>query len=148
MPPFRCLVLPAVIYEEVIGHAQREWPRECCGVLAGQIAEGVAQVTARYAITNDAAEVDEFATNPRDLLNAFRAMRTMGSELVAIYHSHPNSEPVPSRRDLERNTYGESVVHLIVGLVNSGPQVRAWWLGPTCFREASCAVIGPTHNSG
>ena len=47
-------------------------------------------------------------------------MRTNGTELLAIYHSHPTSEPVPSRRDVEENTYGESVVHLIVGHLEAG----------------------------
>ena len=29
-------------------------------------------------------------------------------DLLAVYHSHPTSEPVPSRRDVDENTYGES----------------------------------------
>ncbi len=89
----------------------------------------------RFAIGNDAASPTEYATNPRDLLAAFRAMRSDGVELLAIYHSHPTSQPVPSRRDIERNTYGESVVHLIVGLAGAKADVRGWWLAETGYRE-------------
>jgi proteasome lid subunit RPN8/RPN11 len=97
-------------------------------------------VTARYPITNTARSATEYATDARDMLRAFRDMREAGTELLAIYHSHPESEPVPSRRDIDRNTYGDSVVHLIVSLAGPEPEVRAWWLTEDGFREASLVV--------
>ncbi len=69
------------------------------------------------------------------MLDAFRAMRERELELLAIYHSHPTSSPVPSQRDLEQNTYGESVVHVIVSLANPQPELRAWSLSETGYRE-------------
>lgn len=122
------LTIPDALLEEVVAHARRELPNECCGLLAGRT-DGV--VTTRFTIGNDAASPTAYATNARDLLAAFRAMRSDGVELLAIYHSHPTSEPVPSRRDIEQNTYGESVVHLIVGLTGANADVRAWLLTET-----------------
>jgi [CysO sulfur-carrier protein]-S-L-cysteine hydrolase len=60
---------------------------------------------------------------------------------VAVYHSHPAAEPVPSKRDLERNTYGETVVHLIVGLGRGEPAVKAWWLAEDGYRAAEWAAV-------
>ena len=136
MPPFTRLTIPDLLLAEVIEHARRALPLECCGLLAGRIADGVGIVSARFSITNDAASASEYETNPRDLFDAFRAMRKDSIELLAIYHSHPTSDPVPSRRDIERNTYGESVAHLIVGRANAEPEVRAWWLTEQGYREA------------
>ena len=136
MPPFARLAIPPSILDEAIVHACAELPNECCGLLAGTITDGIGTVTARYAVGNDVASPREFATNPRDLLTSFRLMRDCGFELLAIYHSHPASAPVPSRRDLERNTYGDSVVHVIVSLAGSSPEVRGWWLGNGEFEEA------------
>ena len=140
MPPFTRLTISDLLLEEVIAHARRDLPNECCGLLAGHISEGVGVVTTRFTIGNDAASPTGYETNARDLLAAFWAMRERGLELLAIYHSHPTSEPVPSRRDLERNTYGESVVHLIVGLAESEPAVRVWWLAENGSREADFTV--------
>lgn len=137
---FARLVVPDLVLEELIGHARDRTPFECCGLLAGHITHEVATVSARYAISNDAASATRYATNPRDMLAAFHAIRANGTELLAIYHSHPTSAPVPSARDLEDNTYGESVVHVIVGLAGAEPDVRAWWLGATGFREAALEV--------
>ena len=140
MPPFTRLAVPASLLEDAIAHARRESPLECCGLLAGRVSEGAGVVTTRFAIGNDAASPTEYATNARDLLHAFRAMRAAGEELLAIYHSHPTSNPVPSRRDIEQNTYGECVAHLIVGLAGASAEARAWLLTETGSREVPLSV--------
>jgi proteasome lid subunit RPN8/RPN11 len=136
MPPFRRLDIPDLLFEETIEHARSELPNECCGLLAGRIADGIGVATTRFSITNDEASHREYLSNPRDMLGAFRKMRELGLELLAIYHSHPTSAPVPSQRDIAQNTYGESVIHLIVSLTGPQPEVRAWWLTETGYREA------------
>lgn len=133
---FARLVVPDLLLEELFSHARAEAPLECCGLLAGHIRDGVGIATIPYAITNAARSATEYETDARDMLSAFRAMRESGIELLAIYHSHPASEPVPSCRDIDRNTYGESVIHLIVSLAGAEPEARAWWLSETSFREA------------
>ncbi len=137
---FTRLDIPDLLLAEVIAHAREESPLECCGLLAGRIAGDVGVVTARYPIENTARSLTEYETEARGMFAAFRDMRERELELLAIYHSHPASEPVPSRRDIDRNTYGESVVHLIVSLAGTEPDVRAWWLGETGFRPAELLV--------
>jgi proteasome lid subunit RPN8/RPN11 len=140
MPPFTRLAISASLLADVIAHARRELPNECCGLLAGRIADGVGLVSAQFEIRNDAASTSEYETNARDMFAAFRAMRERGFELLAIYHSHPGSAPVPSRRDIERNTYGESVVHVIAGFANAEPEVRAWWVTEASYCEAALEI--------
>jgi len=69
------------------------------------------------------------------MFEAVRDMRGLGLEIVAIYHSHPTSAPVPSRTDLERN-YSPHVMNFIISLQDGNPQVRGWWLSDKDFREA------------
>jgi proteasome lid subunit RPN8/RPN11 len=143
MPHFHKLEIANSLLQAMIEHARDESPFECCGLLAGHITEGVGVVSARYAVQNDAASPKKYLSNPRDMLNAFRDMRERGLELLAIYHSHPTSAPVPSSHDIEqnKNTYGESAVHVIVSLAGPQPEVRAWWLGETEYREAEWCVL-------
>src|SRR4051812_29697627 len=105
MPPFTALEIPDLLCEEVIEHARAEAPLECCGLLAGVITDGVGTVTTRFTIRNELQSPTDYLTEARGMFEASRAMRTGGLELLAIYHSHPTSAPVPSTRDLERNTY-------------------------------------------
>jgi [CysO sulfur-carrier protein]-S-L-cysteine hydrolase len=134
--PFTRLAIPATVLDEVVAHARETLPNECCGLLAGRVEGCVGVVTARFSIGNDLASPTAYHTNARDLLAAFRAMRDGKLELLAVYHSHPTSEAVPSRRDVAENTYGDTVVHLIVGLAHAAPEVRAWWITEEGYRQA------------
>jgi [CysO sulfur-carrier protein]-S-L-cysteine hydrolase len=135
--PFH-LQIPRRLYEEMVSQAIAELPNECCGVFTGYLVEEgsvrlVGRVMRRYPLTNEAASPREYRAAP---FAPFRDNRTNGMELLAIYHSHPTSEPVPSRTDLERNDYGPEVVNFIVSLKDGEPRVRGWWLEGNGYREA------------
>jgi len=142
MPPFTRLLIPRPLLDAVIAHARTELPNECCGLLAGVIEDGVGRVTQHFPVGNDLASPTEYATNARDMLAAMKAMRAAGTVELAIYHSHPTSAPVPSRKDLARNFWGETAVHVIVSLAGAEADVRAWWLTETDYRPAEWGVEG------
>ncbi len=68
-------------------------------------------------------------------------MRRLGIELLAIYHSHPTSAPVPSKTDLAR-AFWPDAVYLIVSLAAEEPVVRGWWLTETDYRAAEWEIAG------
>lgn len=135
MDPFR-LVVPPPLLDAMVAYARAVLPNECVGFLAGTIADGVAVVAQCLPLVNELPSPTEFYTEPRSVFAAFRAMRAAGTDLLAVYHSHPTSPPVPSRKDVERNTYGPGYPWVIVGLAGAEPEVRAWWLSETDFRPA------------
>jgi [CysO sulfur-carrier protein]-S-L-cysteine hydrolase len=107
--------------------AQAEAPNECCGLLAGQ---GTI-VSHVYPIPNELASPTRFRTTPKMMFQAQRQMREDGVELLAVYHSHPTSEPIPSTTDRAENPYGEAVLCVIIGQGH----VRVWRLGTTDYQE-------------
>ena len=133
------LLLPAQLLAEMVAQARAELPNECCGLLAGRMEGEVGRVEARYALVNAAASPVEYLSEPRSMFDAVRAMRKRDIDILAVYHSHPTSEPIPSRKDRERN-FSEEVMNLIVSLKGE-PAVRAWWLTAEGFREADWEVI-------
>jgi proteasome lid subunit RPN8/RPN11 len=142
--PF-ALQIPRPIYEEMVAQARVERPNECCGFLAGRIVEEdgrrLGRVERRYPLKNTAEEpTRRYYCNDRSQFDAHRDMRERGLEVLAIYHSHPISDPVPSRTDLEWN-YWPGVVCLIVSLKPCAPLVRAWWLGEKDCTEAEWEVV-------
>jgi proteasome lid subunit RPN8/RPN11 len=136
--PYR-LSIPRAIFDAVLAHAKAELPAECCGLLAGTIVEGVGQVTQHLPLVNALASPTEYESDARSMLAAHKAMRASGTEVLAVYHSHPTSDPVPSRRDRERN-YSERVVNLIIGLRRAEPEICGWWLTAEDAHEASWDV--------
>ena len=141
--PFRVL-LPRILLEEMVCHACADCPVECCGLLAGIVEDGeggkIGRAMARYPLVNAAASPIEFESEPRSMFAAVRDLTRRGLDILAVYHSHPTSEPVPSKTDLARN-YSPDVVNFIVSLTTTPPTVRGWWLTAVDYREAEWEVV-------
>jgi proteasome lid subunit RPN8/RPN11 len=136
------LALSAQFVTEMFAQAQAELPNECCGILAGRIeAGGIGRVVQRYPLKNAAASPVEYLSDPPDMFVAVRDMRQRGIDILAVYHSHPTSAPLPSRIDRERN-YSPEIVNLIISLQGGTPIMRGWWLTADSATEAEWEVAG------
>jgi proteasome lid subunit RPN8/RPN11 len=124
----------------MLEHAQAELPNECCGVLTGVRAGDELIVHDCHPLKNEAASPTEYLAG-ESLFAVHKTMRERGHEIVAIYHSHPTSAAIPSKKDLERNYYGDVVVHFIIGLNDATPDVRGWWLGEQSYDSADWKIL-------
>lgn len=148
--PFR-LQLPRWMFEGMLAQARAELPNECCGFLAGRVtAEGgrlIGRVLRRYPLVNKADEpTRRYEADAKGLGAAARDMRVRGLDVLAIYHSHPTSRPVPSRTDLERN-FWPGVVTLIISLQSPEPEVQGWWLEENDYRGAEWELVSEGEHS-
>src|SRR5262249_40402087 len=100
----------------------------------------IGRVTKRYPLVNAAASPVEYLSDDKSMFEAWRDWRKNGLEVLAVYHSHPTSPPVPSRKDLAQN-YDPDVVNLIVSLQTDPPTVRGWWLTDVDYREADWEIV-------
>jgi proteasome lid subunit RPN8/RPN11 len=114
----------------MVAHCQMDDPLECCGILGGVTPE----VSLFYPLGNALASTDRYDADASDLIRAVQDLRLREAEMVAIYHSHPRWEAVPSRTDLALNFYGP-LPRIIVSLLTDPPVVRAWRLGSETFTE-------------
>lgn len=135
------LLIPQNLALQIVDHALQEQPLECCGFLAGKRSldeKGVVQ--GWFPLTNIARSPIRFDADPRDLFQATREMDRLGWQLLAIYHSHPTSAPIPSRTDLERS-YSPDVMNLIISLQNERVETRGWWLDGDSYKEATWEIV-------
>lgn len=114
------LRLPRTIAERLIRQALAEAPRECCGLLAGR----AFAIESVYPLVNESSQPEKRYHVGAGLFAPFKEMRRRGEKLLAIYHSHPTGQAVPSGIDREENYYGP-MHHLIIGL-SPKPHLRAW----------------------
>jgi proteasome lid subunit RPN8/RPN11 len=77
-----------------------------------------------------------YLIDPREQLRAFRDMDEKGEELVAIYHSHPASQPYPSPTDRAESHYPDAV-YVLVSLRSQTPEVRAYRIEDDMVREVA-----------
>lgn len=122
------IVIPREIQGRMIRQAAGEMPNECCGMLGGESdpENGMARITHSYPLINTLQSPARFRADPKQLLLTHRQMSADGVALIAIYHSHPSSPPVPSRFDLDEHFHGEKVSCVILGMLDDPPDIRAW----------------------
>ncbi len=115
--------IAADLLEQIVEHARRDAPRECCGLVGTR--EGTAYEVVETA--NTEASPFRFNIDGRDLLLATQRFEDAGGDLGAVYHSHTRSEPYPSQTDITFAANWPGVEWIIVGLArDADPVVRSY----------------------
>ena len=124
------LAIPADVYDAMIAHCIADAPLEACGLLGGVFP----RAELFYPLSNAEKSETRYNADPRDLIRAVQDLRTREAEILAIYHSHPKWQPVPSKADLSMN-YCDDTPRIIVSLLTDPPEVRLWKLKPDSYEE-------------
>ena len=123
------------VVDGMVEHARREYPNECCGMLAGK--DG--QATMLHAMTNVEASPVVYRMEPREQLEFYNCLDRDGLEEVAAYHSHTHSPAYPSQTDV-RLAHGY-MTYVIVSLQDkTSPSVRAFRIDEGSVRELEVVV--------
>jgi proteasome lid subunit RPN8/RPN11 len=134
--------IDSALLERIVAHARRDFPNECCGMVALRDGRAVAV----YEATNVAASPLRFEVEGREILRAQDAFEDEGAELGAIYHSHTRSEPYPSQTDVNFAAGWPGVEWLIVGLRREGdPTVRSYRIEDGVVTEVDVDVEVPSE---
>ncbi len=126
------------LLDEVVAHAVRDAPNECCGLVVGH--GGTA--TGARALENLAASPFRFDIDGRELI-AFAFAEEGEEQLMAIYHSHTRSAPYPSQTDVNFAAGWPGVEWLIVGVPKGSgaePEVRSYLIEDGVIREVDVEV--------
>jgi proteasome lid subunit RPN8/RPN11 len=96
------LRLSDALADEIRREAERAYPAECCGVLAGQGSE-VKEVCRLVPVPNRRTDdPHRYLISPDDLRRIEVELRSSGHEVLGCYHSHPDHPAAPSAFDTEQ----------------------------------------------
>ncbi len=110
------------LFDEIVAHARREAPNECCGLISSIDGRAVAM----HPAVNQAASPLRYEVDPGEQYRIMMAIEDAGHDLGAIYHSHTRSAPYPSQTDINLAFHPEAL-YLIVGLAGGEKaDVRAY----------------------
>jgi proteasome lid subunit RPN8/RPN11 len=119
------VVVPDAIRAELKAHASEDAPNECCGVLVFK--DGVAERYVRGRNKLESPYRYELEIDP-----SVWFLEDEGYEL-AVFHSHPETEPRPSRTDRELAGLLSGRPFLIYGLKLD--DLRAWRIARDSVEE-------------
>ena len=129
------LEIPNNIFEQMLQQAKAEAPIEACGILAGRDR----QVERLYKMTNVDQSSDHFMMAPEEQFRAIKDIRARGLEMLAIYHSHPESPARPSAEDI-RLAFTPDVVYVIVSIQNAEPVVKGFLIENASVAEVPVEI--------
>lgn len=122
-PDLSPIILTKKARSEILAHAESTPDREVCGLLFG--ADGVG--TRYLAMRNvHPAFRSNFRMKDDEVVHARRWAHGIGLKLVAVVHSHPTVQAIPSVNDREARDVETPL--LIVSLSGASPVLRGWTL--------------------
>ena len=111
------VLVRVAVLRDIVAHARRAAPDECCGLLIGTDA----CIESAHPAGNLRRSATLYLVDPADHFAAIRSARQAGLTVVGAYHSHPTSPASPSPRD-EREATDSDFLYLIVSLVTTQTQ--------------------------
>lgn len=108
---------------EIVEHAQQEFPKEACGMIAGPNGAAVKL----YRLHNiDPDPVMRYNADPKELKRVTDDIYDNDWDVTCIYHSHTHSPAFPSPTDVDRAYYPEAVYALVSLADRANPVLRAF----------------------
>jgi proteasome lid subunit RPN8/RPN11 len=127
------LYISADVAAKIRQHGVETYPHECCGALLGHDVNTTEQPSKPREILDlfplinrrEDSRQNRFSVNPRDVMDADRAAKSCGLDVIGWYHSHPDHPAEPSEYDREHAWPWYSYV--IVSVHQGIPQQMTSW---------------------
>jgi proteasome lid subunit RPN8/RPN11 len=134
----KSLEIPKRIYAKLLEQALREAPLETCGILSGRDS----CVCGHYEMTNADQSREHFSMVPEEQFQVIKAIRAEEQEMLAIYHSHPDTAARPSQEDI-RLALTPDVVYVIVSLQESEtPVIKGFLIENSTVTDVPVGITG------
>jgi proteasome lid subunit RPN8/RPN11 len=118
--------------DKIRAHGAQTYPHECCGALLGRDTDVAdrrvyREIHGLHPLANrrDDSPNNRFSVTSQDVLDAEKAARQQGLEVVGWYHSHPDHPARPSQYDRDHAWPWYS--YIIVSVANRIPEEMTSW---------------------
>ena len=125
------LTIPRALLDQVLAHARRDHPDECCGIIAGR--DG--SPTRLFEMENAERSPTGFTFDSAEWLKVYREIDDADEELLAVYHSHTATEAYPSRTDVLWAQHNEFQHWLLVSTRSEEDEVRSFTIADGVVTE-------------
>ena len=94
-----CIVLAQKEKDKLVAHAIEQQPSESCAMLFGKKVGDDWNVKEVFLTQNMDNSQTNFTISPEELLKGYQIAQKNQLEVVGVFHSHPNSDAIPSNTD-------------------------------------------------
>ena len=122
-----CIVLAQKEKDKLVDHAIEQQPSESCAMLFGKKVGDDWNVKEVFLTQNMDNSQTNFTISPEELLKGYQIAQKNQLEVVGVFHSHPNSDAIPSNTD-KKFMQNNPVPWIIFSGVNNN--LKAYLLDP------------------
>ncbi len=141
----RSLRLSQQQVQSIVDHCIQSLPDEACGLIAGK-KEKAARIIPIKNVSDNPKRHYQMDANGQ--LKALKLIDDEALDWIGVFHSHPDSAPIPSQEDIreaELNT--PDIVHLIVSLQHNKSRLQAWHIHDAQVDDVEL-LIGQQRSEG
>jgi proteasome lid subunit RPN8/RPN11 len=128
--------LDGVFFKEIVDQGLREFPNECCGLIASEAGAPVKV----FAMKNADASPSTYRLEGTEQLHVFDELDERGWDLWAIYHSHTHSEAYPRETDVRLAFYPDARYILVSLADREHPVVRSFFIRDGSVTEEELTI--------
>lgn len=129
------------IINKIYDHGRKEAPIEACGYLGGINNE----VVNYYPMHNIDQSNEHFTFDPQEQFDVMKKVRTEQLEVLAVYHTHPESPARPSAEDI-RLAFDPGIVYVILSLLEDKKNIKAYKIIKGQVTEKKLIILGAIND--
>ena len=131
------LSLPRAMVDQVIAHARRDHPDECCGVISA----AREQASRLFEMSNAERSPTGFTFDSAEWLRVYRDLDDADEVPWVVYHSHTMTEAYPSRTDIGWSRTTPFAHWLLVSTRAVQDEVRSYVIADGQVTEEPVSVV-------
>ncbi|WP_431308912.1 Mov34/MPN/PAD-1 family protein [Halalkalibacter flavus] len=132
------IIIPAICFEEIVEHGRSNLPYEVCGLLSGN----KNNVQSVWKLVNEIKSDRRYFVGKKVVEETFKQINKQKEKVIAIYHSHPTTKPIPSSYDLV-NHIDDEIVMVIISYKFKKPKIKCYRIEAGAYEEC-IYLIEPT----
>jgi proteasome lid subunit RPN8/RPN11 len=125
-------------FEEIVEHGRSNLPYEICGLLSGN----KNTVQSVWKLGNEIKSKRRYFIGKKIIEETFDQIGKRKEKVLAIYHSHPTTEPIPSSYDLA-NHFNDEFIMMIISYKSNKPKIKCYRVETGSYKECFF-LIEPT----
>ncbi|MCC2250671.1 Mov34/MPN/PAD-1 family protein [Virgibacillus sp. AGTR] len=124
------IIIPLSIHNQMVEHGVSTLPYEACGLLAGN----QTNVQSIWQLKNECKSDRRFFVSKHNVERTLNRINEEKQDVLAIYHSHPFTAPIPSTLDMI-NHPDTDIKMIIISFKRGSPTVRWYRIRDTNYEE-------------
>ncbi|WP_179107304.1 Mov34/MPN/PAD-1 family protein [Sediminibacillus massiliensis] len=123
------------VYQEMLEHGRDNLPYEACGLLSGN----GSRINHFWPLVNEIQSASRFFIKKETVEKNIKKIDHLEEQVLAIYHTHPTTAPVPSSYDLLHHP-DENISMVIISYKTETPIARCYFIQGSTYDEGLFCV--------